>query len=99
MEKYQYVMFIEKTKNYNKLTKAVLERHIENLRNLDDECHLDKCGIFKKYPGVAGMLILNANSYEEAEMLCKREPLVIEGYATYTLKAIQIANRENNYLF
>ncbi|MEG0077270.1 YciI family protein [Anaerorhabdus sp.] len=99
MEKYQYVMFIEKTKNYNKLTKVALERHIENLRKLDDEGYLDKCGVFKKYPGVAGMIILNANSYEEADELCKREPLVIEGFATYSLKVIQIADRENNYLY
>ena len=32
------------------------------------------------------------------EELCGREPLVAEGFATYKLKALQPANKENNYL-
>lgn len=98
MEKWLYVMFIEKTKTYNRLTKAAVERHVANIRALDDEGRLELCGVFKGYPGVAGMYILRADSYEEAEELCKREPLVTEGFATYKLKALQVANRENNYL-
>ena len=98
MEKWLYAMFIEKTKSYNKVTRAVIERHVENLRNLDDNGHLESCGVFKGYPGVAGMVLLRAESYEEAESLCQLEPLVTEGYATYKLKAMQMATRENNYL-
>ena len=94
----QYTMFIERGKTYNKVTKAVIERHVENLRRLDDEGKLAMCGVFKGYPGVAGMVILNAESREEAEELCKREPLVAEGYAAYKLYDTQMANRENNYL-
>ena len=30
MEQWLYVMFIEKTKTYNKLTKAAVERHVAN---------------------------------------------------------------------
>ena len=56
------------------------------------------CGLFKGYPGVAGMVIFKTQSYEEAEALCKLEPLVVEGYATYTLAALQVADKENNYL-
>lgn len=91
-------MFIEKGKSYNRVTKAVIERHVENIRKLDDNGNLERCGVFKGYPGVAGMLILKAESYEEAQELCKLEPLVVEGYATYKLKALQVADRENNYL-
>ncbi|MDQ0362034.1 YciI family protein [Breznakia pachnodae] len=98
MEKWVYVMFIEKTKTYNRITKAIVESHVENLRKLDEEGHMDYCGVFKGYPGVAGMVIIKADSYEEAEALCKREPLVIGGYATYKLKALQVANSDNNYL-
>ena len=98
MEKWLYVMFIEKTKTYNKLTKAAVERHVANIRALDDEGHLELCGVFKGYPGVAGMYILRAESYEEAEALCQQEPLVVEGFASYKLKALQPANKENNYL-
>lgn len=97
-EKWLFAMFIEKTKSYNRLTKAAVERHVANLKALDDQGHLELAGVFKGYPGVAGMYLLRAASYEEAEELCKKEPLVVEGFATYKLKALQIADRENNYL-
>ena len=41
MEQWLYVMFIEKTKTYNKLTKAAVERHVANLRQLDEEGHIE----------------------------------------------------------
>ena len=91
MENWLYVMFIEKTKTYNRLTKAAVERHVANLKNLDEQGHIELAG-------VAGMYILRAGSLEEAEALCKLEPLVLEGFATYKLKALQPANKDNNYL-
>ncbi len=60
--------------------------------------HLTLGGAFKGYPGVAGMYILKAGSYEEAEALCQAEPLVLEGFASYELRALQVASSENNYL-
>ena len=98
MGNWMYAMFIERGKSYNKMTKAVVERHVENLKRLDDSGKLEYCGIFKGYPGVAGMVILRADSYEQADELCQQEPLVAEGYATYKLREFQPANRENNYL-
>ena len=89
---------IEKTKVYNRLTKSVVTEHVENIRKLDDAGKLDLCGVFKGYPGMAGMYILKTESREEAEELCKMEPLVIGGFATYKLVALQVANKENNYL-
>ena len=98
MEKWLYVMFIERGKSYNKMTKEVVRRHVENIRSLDDEGKIELVGAFKGYPGVAGMVIFKTESYEEAEALCKREPLVVEGYATYKLRNLQVANKDNNYL-
>lgn len=98
MGKSLYVMIIEKGKTYNKLTKAVIERHVANIKRLDDSEILEICGVFKGYLGVAGMYIIRANSYEDAEEICKKEPLVLEGYATYKLKEFIVANRDNNYL-
>ena len=98
MENWLYVMFIERGKSYNKMTKAVAERHVAHIRALDDSGHLELCGAFRGYPGVAGMLILRTNSLEEADALCKTEPLVVEGYATYKLRNLQVANRGNGYL-
>ncbi len=98
MEKWLYVMTIKKGKTYNKVTKAVITRHVENLRKLDADGKLELCGPLKGCPGVAGMVIFKTQSYEEADALCKLEPLVVEGYATYTLASLQIADKENNYL-
>ena len=98
MEKWLYVMTIKKGKSYNKVTKAVITRHVENLRKLDTEGKLELCGPFKGYPGVAGMVIFKTATYEEAEALCKQEPLVAEGFATYQLASLQVADKTNNYL-
>lgn len=98
MNEWMYVMQIIKEKTYNRLTKAMVTKHVENLRTLDDSGKLAFCGAYKGYPGVAGMVILKTESYEEADALCKQEPLVAEGFATYTLHALQVAKRENNYL-
>lgn len=98
MANWLYMMMIEKTKTYNKLTKAVVTEHVENIRRLDDAGKLELCGVFKGYPGMAGMYILKTDSREEAEEICKQETLVAEGYATYKLVDFQVANRENNYL-
>ena len=98
MENLLYVMLLEKTSIYKKMNKAAVIRHVENIRTLDDEGKLELCGVLRKCPGFAGMIILRADSYEAAEELCKREPLVVEGYATYKLMSLQVGNKENNYL-
>ena len=98
MDKYLYVMQLLKSKSYNKMTMEVVRRHVDNIRDLDDAGHLSLCGVYKGNPGVAGMFILKAESLEVADALCQREPLVAEGFATYKLHALEVANRENNYL-
>lgn len=98
MDQELYVVHLVKEKTYNKLNMAAVSRHVENIRTMDNNGNLELCGVFKGYPGVAGMYILKANSYEAAEELCKAEPLVAEGYATYKLYTLKVANRDNNYL-
>lgn len=98
MNKKLYVMIIKKGKSYNKVTKAVIERHVENLRQLDADGKIKLCGPFQGYPGVAGMVVFQTTSYEEAEALCKKEPLVAEGFASYALATLHVADKENNYL-
>ena len=98
LEQLLYVMLIEKSKSYNKLTKAIVTQHVENLRKLDDSGKIELCGAFKGYPGVAGMVVLRTESYEEAEEICKSEPLVALSYATYKLHTLRAANSDNNYL-
>lgn len=98
MEEWVYVMLIKKTKEYRRLNKAKLTEHVENLQELDNAGKIELAGAFKGYPGMAGMFVLKAESYEEAEAICKKEPLIVAGFATYELHRLQIASKENNYL-
>ena len=98
MEQLLYVVLIERSKNYNKMTKVMAEQHVAHIRSLDDEGKLVLCGAFRGWPGVAGTYIIKAGSYEEAEGICKAEPLVVAGFATYQLRTLKVANRDNNYL-
>ena len=98
MEHILYVMFIKRGKTYNKINGEMVKQHVDYIRTLDDGGKLELCGAFKGYPGVAGMLILKVQSREEAEAICKAEPFVAEGYATYELRTLQAGNRDNNYL-
>lgn len=98
MEKLMYMVMLEKSKTYNKMTKKAVIEHVENIRRLDDEGKLEICGVFKGYPGMAGMYILKTDSRKEAEELCNKEPLVAGGFVTCKLVGLQIADRENNYL-
>ncbi|MDL2205796.1 hypothetical protein LJC33_02655 [Eubacteriales bacterium OttesenSCG-928-N13] len=94
----RYVMFIERGKTYNKITMEVITRHVDNMRALDEAGKIELGGPFKGFPGVAGMFIFKTETREEAEALCKQEPLVAEGYATYKLRDLELATKENNYL-
>ena len=93
-----YVMIIERGKTYNKINKAMVIKHVEFIKNLDDRGLLILCGPLKGYPGVAGMIIFKAESVTEAKNICKSEPFVAEGYAKYKLVTMKVGNRENNYL-
>ena len=98
MEKFTFVMLIERGKTYNKINKAMVLKHVEHIKKLDDDGQLILCGPTKGYPGVAGMIIFTAENDEAAEAICKSEPFVAEGYATYKFFSMRVGNRDNNYL-
>ena len=58
MEKLMYMVMLEKSKTYNRMTKKAVIEHVENIRQLDNAGKLEICGVFKGYPGMAGMYIL-----------------------------------------
>ena len=97
MEKWLYVMTIKKGKSYNKVTKAVITRHVENLKKLDGDGKIELCGPFKGYPGVAGMVIFKTQTYEETGNCADWSLLWTRG-ATYALASLQVADKDNNYL-
>jgi len=98
MELTTYVMMIERGKTYNRITKAMVIKHVDYIRQLDDDGRLVLCGPTKGYPGIAGMIIFQAENQDAAKAICMSEPFVAEGYATYKLFSMRQGNRENNYL-
>jgi len=91
-------MLIERGKTYNKINKAMVIKHVEHIKGLDEDGKLVICGPTKGYPGVAGIVIFKSGCYEEAEAICRAEPFVAEGYATYKLFSMRVGCKENNYL-
>jgi len=98
MKKLLYVMLLEKTAIYKKMNKEAVIKHVDNIRQLDETGKLELCGVLQGLPGFAGMIVLRVESYQEAEVLCKNEPLVTLGYVTYKLATLKVGNKENNYL-
>lgn len=75
---------------------GVVGCHVEHIRSLDDEGRLVICGPFKD--GRGGMVILRAQSPEEAETLARRDPFIKEGFEDYEVRELVQATRANNYL-
>ena len=43
------------------------------------------------------MVILNCENIEEARKIVESDLFIAEGYKTYELRTLEIANKENNY--
>jgi uncharacterized protein YciI len=82
--------------NKKQLSLDVIQRHVEHLKELDDAGKLVLCGPFSDFSG--GMVILNVLSYDEANKISQSDPYVNEGYKTYQLRTLEVADKENGYL-
>ncbi|MCK8058225.1 MULTISPECIES: YciI family protein [unclassified Fusibacter] len=89
-----YVILLEDTEK--QLNRDVIARHVSHLKGFDSEGMLIICGPFEDYRG--GMIILNCNSLEEAHMLAKKDPFVSEGYRSYSVRTLEVADKSNNFL-
>ena len=98
MDERLYIMLIERGKEYNRINGETVGKHVDNIRKMDDDGRLVLCGPTKDYPGVAGIVIFRAKDRKEAETICRSEPFVANGYATYKLASMRPGTGENNYL-
>lgn len=88
---YVYLM-----QNQKPLNKEIISKHVEYLRALNKQGKLILCGPFTDHPG--GMVVYEAVDRNEAENIAKSDPFIASGYKSYELRAIELANEENNYL-
>jgi uncharacterized protein len=88
---------ILKDKRKGELDASLLTRHIEHLRNLNQEGKLMVGGPFKN--NEQAMIILNCGDIDEAIILAESDPFIIEKYYnTYEINELIVANEENNWL-
>ena len=81
--------------NKKALNLETVKKHVQYLKNLDDLGKLVLCGPFTDYDG--GMVILECKNIEEARAIAESDPFIEEGYKTFALRTLRIANKENNY--
>jgi uncharacterized protein len=92
----KFVVFL-KDKRKGKLEPSLLTRHIEHLRQLNQEGKLMMGGPFKN--NEQAMFVLNCDDIDEAIKLIERDPFIIEKYYnTYEINELVIASEENNWL-
>jgi uncharacterized protein YciI len=82
--------------NIKPLNKELVESHVEHLKELKNQGKLVLCGPFTDYPG--GMVIFTAENLEEATRIAQSDPFISSGCKSYTIRTLEIANEENNYL-
>ena len=87
---YVYLMDNKKALSFD-----IVKKHVEYLKKLDNSGKLILCGPFTDYEG--GMVILKCESKEEAKAIAESDPFIEEGYKTYEIRTLSIANRDNNY--
>jgi len=92
MKKIAYVILLELVRPFGG---DVIQRHIEHLRALDEAGQLMLCGPFTDHPG--GMVVVRADSYAAADEVARSDPFVAEGYETYALRTLEVADKETGY--
>lgn len=87
-----YVYFLQ---DFRPLDLEVIKLHVEHLKDLDEQGSLVLCGPFGEG---GGMVVLRAESQSEAKKIAESDPFISQGYKTYQLKSLQIADKSNKYL-
>ena len=89
----RYVILINRQKDYSI---DVINMHVEHLKRLDESDQLVLCGPFTDFDG--GIVIIRAESIEEAKIIAESDPFIAEGFSTYELRTLELADKENQYL-
>lgn len=90
----RYVITLSRTEK--PLTETLVRRHVAHLKELDRQGRLVLCGPFTDHKG--GMVIVRAESIEEAKTIAEADPFVREGVETYALRTWELSCEENNHM-
>jgi uncharacterized protein YciI len=95
MDRIYYVIILLPVESHE-LTDAVITKHVQHLRELDNEGKLVLAGPFTDHP--TGMLILRVKNKDEARSIMEQDALILEGFRTFEIRTWLMSNRGNNYL-
>ncbi|MHC0038106.1 YciI family protein [Pseudoneobacillus sp. C159] len=95
METTRYVILLSMNPGKS-FTEELVKEHVAFLRELDESEKLELCGPFTDYEG--GMIVVRANSYEEAVRIAQSDPFISSGTETFEIRTWKLADKENNYL-
>ena len=73
--------------NKKSLSLEIVKKHVQYLKKLG--------GPFTDYDG--GIVILECKNIEEAKAIAESDPFIEEGYKTFELRTLSVANKDNNY--
>ncbi len=79
-----------------KMSKEIIDDHVEHLKQLDSEGKLVVCGPFLERHGV--LKILKASDMEEARLIAESDPFIKYGIETYELLEFEYAHAGNGFL-
>lgn len=88
-------MFLMLMDEQTQVTDAAARRHVDHLRQLQKNGRLILGGPFLEG---GEMVLLRAASKKEARQIAESDPFIKEGYKTFTIRTLNEANEENNYL-
>ncbi|SDN22375.1 YciI family protein [Paenibacillus jilunlii] len=74
----------------------IIRAHVKHLQELERSGQLVMCGPFSDSPG--GMVIIRAESREEAEQIAQRDPYILTGIRSYELRTWGLSHAGNRHM-
>ena len=90
-----YVILLSKIPGKT-FTEAVILEHVEHIKTIHRQGRLVLCGPFIDHPG--GMIVLRADSLEDAKHIAEMDPFVKQGFETQKVRTLQRGGEDNNWL-
>jgi uncharacterized protein YciI len=78
------------------LTREVIAKHAQHLRELDVDGKLVLAGPFTDHP--TGMLVLRGKNKDDIKSIMEQDALILEGFRTFEIRTWLMSNRANNYM-
>ena len=91
-----YYVVILQPIELRELTKEVITKHAQHLRELDVDGKLVLAGPFTDHP--TGMLVLRGKNKDEIKSIMEQDALIREGFRTFEIRTWLMSNKTNNYL-